>query len=164
VFEQQDQQALWTFDGTFPPKLQIVRYGQPHLFRHYNGLPVAFDSNRGFGNHFISTHEHNGHTPAESDGYTQAYFLPGQHYDYHWPMVLAGHDSININASEPRAATPCDPGERMIISYPGNCTYHVESNLITCPAFPLSNILVSHGWAIHALSHETFLICFLPAA
>ena len=43
----------------------------------------------------MTTHEHNGHSPAESDGYAHAFFYPGQYYDYHWPMILAGHDSIN---------------------------------------------------------------------
>ena len=46
--------------------------------------------NRGFGVHTLTTHEHNGHNPAESDGYTQAFFFPGQYWDYLWPMTLAG--------------------------------------------------------------------------
>ncbi len=102
----QDPHALWTFDGTFPPKLLNVRYGQSVLMRHYNALPIDVSANRGFGIHTITTHEHNGHNPAESDGYTNAFFFPGQFYDYRWPMVLAGHDSINVNASDPRAGTP----------------------------------------------------------
>lgn len=32
----QDPNALWTFDGTFPPKLLMARYGEPVLMRHYN--------------------------------------------------------------------------------------------------------------------------------
>lgn len=32
--------------------------------------------------------------------------------------MLAGHDSINTDASEPKASTPCSPDEKMIISYP----------------------------------------------
>ena len=120
----QDHQTLWTFDGTLPPKLLSARYGQGVLFRNHNALPIRFDANRGFGNHFISTHEHNGHNPAESDGYAQAFFLPGQHYDYHWPMVLAGHDPLeralsnNPNATEAKASSPCEAGESMVVSYP----------------------------------------------
>ena len=102
----QDPLALWTFDGTFPPKLLTARYGTPILFRHFNALPIDEAANFGFGTHTISTHEHNGHNPAESDGYAGAYFYPGQFYDYHWPMILAGHDSINIGASDDRAAVP----------------------------------------------------------
>ncbi|GAB4199559.1 MAG: hypothetical protein Tsb002_35220 [Wenzhouxiangellaceae bacterium] len=102
----QDPLALWTFDGTFPPKLLMARYGEPVLMRHHNALPVDVAANRGFGLHTISTHEHNGHNPAESDGYTNAFFFPGQFYDYRWPMILAGHDSINVTASDPRAAMP----------------------------------------------------------
>jgi len=114
----QDPQALWTFDGTLPPKLLKVRYAEPLLFRNYNGLPIKFEGNRGFGSHFMTTHLHNGHVPAESDGYAEAYFLPGQFYDYHWPVISAGHDSINPDAADPRASTPCEPGESLEISYP----------------------------------------------
>ena len=102
----QDHQALWTFDGTFPPKLLNVRYGEPVLMRHYNALPIDVAANRGFGVHTISTHEHNGHNPAESDGYTNSFFFPGQFYDYRWPMTLAGGDSINTAANDRRAGSP----------------------------------------------------------
>lgn len=102
----QEPNALWTFDGTFPPKLLKVRYGESVLMRHYNALPIDVSANRGFGLHTISTHEHNGHSPAESDGYTNAFFFPGQYYDYRWPIALAGHDSINMDASDPRAGAP----------------------------------------------------------
>ncbi len=102
----QTQNALWCFDGTLPPKLLNVRYGEPLVMRHYNALPIDPAANRGFGLHTISTHEHNGHTPAESDGYTNAFFFPGQYYDYRWPIQLAGHDSINTDASDPRAGRP----------------------------------------------------------
>jgi len=105
-FPVQDPNALWTWDGTFPPKLLMARYGEPILLRHYNLLPLDPSANHGFGIHTISTHEHNGHNPAESDGYTQSFFFPGQYYDYHWPMILAGHDSLNTEASDPRAGTP----------------------------------------------------------
>ena len=111
----QSEQALWTFDGTLPPKLLMARYAQPILFRHYNGLPIKYEANRGFGSHFITTHEHNGHNPAESDGYAEAFFLPGQFYDYHWPMQLAGRDTV---VDDPLSATPCDVGEELVISVP----------------------------------------------
>ncbi len=106
----QDPLALWTFDGTFPPKLLKARYGEPVVMRHYNALPIDVAANRGFGLHTITTHEHNGHNPAESDGYANAFFFPGQYYDYRWPLALAGHDSINTTASDPRAAMPLDNG------------------------------------------------------
>ena len=103
---EQDPTALWTFDGTFPPKLLKVRYGKSVLMRHYNALPIDVAANRGFGVHTLSTHEHNGHSPAESDGYTNAFFFPGQYYDYRWPIALAGYDSINTTAEDPRAGSP----------------------------------------------------------
>jgi FtsP/CotA-like multicopper oxidase with cupredoxin domain len=106
----QTSQKLWTFDGTLPPKLLQARYGEPILFRHYNALPVNPAANGGFGANTITTHEHNGHNPAESDGYTAAYFFPGQFYDYHWPMVLAGHDSINTGATTDWAGAPDGAG------------------------------------------------------
>ena len=112
----QNHNAVWTFDGTLPPKLLMVRYGQPVLMRHYNGLPIDPSANRGFGLHTISTHEHNGHAPAESDGYANAFFFPGQFYDYRWPIQLAGYDSINTKAEDPRAAFPCAPGETLWVN------------------------------------------------
>jgi FtsP/CotA-like multicopper oxidase with cupredoxin domain len=107
---EQDFTAMWTFDGTLPPKLLKVRYGQPVLMRHYNALPIDVAQNRGFGVHTLTTHEHNGHTPAESDGYTNAFFFPGQFYDYRWPIPLAGHDSINTRAKDRRAGAPDGKG------------------------------------------------------
>ncbi len=102
----QSNESLWTFDGTFPPKLLKVRYGEPVLMRHYNALPIDVASNRGFGVHTLTTHEHNGHSPAESDGYANAFFFPGQFYDYRWPLQLAGRDSINTDAQDPKAGAP----------------------------------------------------------
>ena len=105
-FPVQHANAVWTFDGTLPPKLLTARYGEPFVTRHYNALPIDPATNYGFGLHTISTHPHNVHVPAESDGYTQAFFFPGQFYDYRWPMVLAGYDTINTDASNPRAGMP----------------------------------------------------------
>ncbi|MCU1219867.1 MAG: hypothetical protein JWN42_1064, partial [Candidatus Angelobacter sp.] len=102
--------AMWTFNGTIPPKLAIGRYGEPLIFRHHNKLPADVTKNGGFGRHTISTHEHNGHHGAENDGFTGAFFFPGQFYDYHWPIILAGHDSINVDATDPRAGSPTDAG------------------------------------------------------
>jgi manganese oxidase len=101
---------VWTFNGTIPPKLLIGRYGEPILFRHYNKLPFDIRQNGGFGRHTISTHEHNGHHGAENDGFTGAFFYPGQFYDYHYPIVLAGLKSINTTASDRRAGGPADNG------------------------------------------------------
>ena len=109
-FPLQQPNSVWTFDGTMPPKLLMARYGEPVLFRHYNGLPIDVTANNGFGYHTITTHEHNGHNPAESDGFAAAYFYPGQYYDYRWPMVLAGHDSINTGATNNWAGAPNGAG------------------------------------------------------
>ena len=106
----QDPRALWTFDGTIPGKLLQARYGRSILFRHHNALPIDPAANMGFGMHTISTHEHNGHNPAESDGFAHAFVFPGQFWDYRWPMILAGHDSINTDATDPRAGYPDDNG------------------------------------------------------
>ncbi len=106
----QDHKAMWTFDGTLPPKLLMVRLGEPILMRHYNALPIDPAANFGFGLHTLTTHAHNGHQPGESDGYTQAFFFPGQFYDYRWPLQLAGRDTINSDASDPRAGMPDGEG------------------------------------------------------
>ena len=87
--------------GTLPPKLLMARYGEAVLMRHYNALPIDPAANRGFGLHTITTHEHNGHSPGESDGFTNAFFFPGQFYDYRWPIQLAGYDTINTTAIRP---------------------------------------------------------------
>ncbi|HXI30882.1 MAG TPA: hypothetical protein VNG89_20735, partial [Vicinamibacterales bacterium] len=95
----QQPSSVWTFNGTVPPKLVQGRYGEPILFRHHNRLPFDVRDNGGFGRHTITTHEHNGHHGAENDGFTGAFFFPGQFYDYHWPIVLAGHDTVNTGAA-----------------------------------------------------------------
>jgi FtsP/CotA-like multicopper oxidase with cupredoxin domain len=110
--------ALWTFNGTLPPKLLIGRYAEPILFREHNKLPADKTQNGGFGINSISTHEHNGHHGAENDGFTGAYFFPNQFYDYHWPIVLAGFSTINIGATDPNAATPNDTGGK--VNIPGD--------------------------------------------
>jgi FtsP/CotA-like multicopper oxidase with cupredoxin domain len=102
----QGPDTLWCFDGTLPPKLLRARIGVPILMRNYNFLPIDPSANMGFGLHNITTHEHNGHSPAESDGYTQAFYFPGQFYDYRWPLAVAGHDTINEDASDPRCGYP----------------------------------------------------------
>ncbi|HYL97700.1 MAG TPA: multicopper oxidase domain-containing protein [Blastocatellia bacterium] len=106
----QNPLALWTFNGTLPPKLLIGRYGEPILFRHHNRLPFDPSQNGGFGRPTISTHEHNGHHGAENDGFTGAFFFPGQFYDYHYPVVLAGRSVINPGATDNRASSPADNG------------------------------------------------------
>ena len=107
----QNPNAVWTFNGTIPPKLVQARYGEPILFRHHNNLPADVTQNGGFGRHTISTHEHNGHHGAENDGFTGAYFFPGQFYDYHWPIVLAGHFNFNQTPLDvAMARTPNDAG------------------------------------------------------
>ena len=106
----QQPNSVWTFNGTIPPKLGQVRYGEPVLFRNHNRLPADVTQNNGFGRNTTSTHEHNGHHGAENDGFTGAYFFPNQFYDYHWPWVLAGFTTINVNATDNRAGAPNGSG------------------------------------------------------
>ena len=117
-FPTQDPNSVWTFNGTIPPKLVQARYMEPILFRHHNQLPADVTQNNGFGRNTISTHEHNGHHGAENDGFTGAFFFPGQFYDYHWPVVLAGLRSINTAATDRRASTP--DGSGGLINIPGD--------------------------------------------
>jgi FtsP/CotA-like multicopper oxidase with cupredoxin domain len=109
-FPEQNSNRVWPINGTFPPKLIQVRYGEPVLFRHHNALPTDITNNGGFGRFTLTTHEHNGHHGAENDGFTGAYFWPNQFYDYHWPWVLAGFTSINTGATDARAGAPADNG------------------------------------------------------
>ncbi|HEY3159967.1 MAG TPA: hypothetical protein VGJ78_13475, partial [Vicinamibacterales bacterium] len=114
----QHPNSVWTFNGTIPPKLVMARYGEPILFRHHNGLSPDVTQNGGFGRHTLSTHEHNGHHGAENDGFTGAFFFPNQYYDYHWPIVLAGHFSINTGATDRMASSP--DGSGGLIHVPGD--------------------------------------------
>jgi FtsP/CotA-like multicopper oxidase with cupredoxin domain len=110
AFPVQQANSVWTFDGTFPPKLLRARYGEPVLFRHYNALPIDVAANNGFGVHTLTTHHHNGHNPAESDGFTSSFFYPGQFYDYDWPMILSGYGRINASATDLHAGSPDGAG------------------------------------------------------
>jgi FtsP/CotA-like multicopper oxidase with cupredoxin domain len=112
----QDENSVWTFNGTIPPKLMLGRYGEAILFRHHNGLPADVQLNNGFGRHTISTHEHNGHHGAENDGFTGAFFFPGQYYDYHYPILLAGFTSYNTGATDRFASSPTDAGGLMNVA------------------------------------------------
>src|SRR5207245_3135017 len=114
----QGPNAVWTYQGTFPPSLAQIRYGEPVLFRNHNGLPFSITQNGGFGRHTTSTHKHNAHHGAENDGFTGAFFFPAQLYDYHWPVVLAGFRTINPAATDPNAGGPADTGG--IIKVPGD--------------------------------------------
>ena len=85
-------QPLWGFDGLVPGPLYVERYGRPVLVRNHNNLPA---NNGGFGKNLVTTHLHNGHTPAESDGNPCDFFTAGQFYDQHYPNVLAGVNSTH---------------------------------------------------------------------
>ena len=137
--------ALWTFNGTLPPKLMQVRYGEPVLFRHRNQLPFNVTQNGGFGRHTITIHEHNGHHGAENDGFTGAYFFPGQFYDYHYPIVLAGWRTINSAATDPRAGGPDDNGG--IIKVPGDWHETMSSHWFHDHMFSFTSQNVYKGMA-----------------
>jgi manganese oxidase len=119
-FPAQTNNSLWLFEGTLPPKLLISRYGFPALMREYNKLPFSITQNgvNNFGRHTISTHEHNGHHGAENDGFTGAYFFPGEFYDYQYPWTLAGWTTINTGATERQAGGP--DGNGGIVKVPGD--------------------------------------------
>jgi FtsP/CotA-like multicopper oxidase with cupredoxin domain len=86
-------------------------------------------ANNGFGRHTITTHEHNGHQAGVSDGFAGGFYYPGQYYDYHWPLQLAGFSNrnnsagaINYDATDPRAAIPCEAGETFPVLINGTPT------------------------------------------
>ena len=144
-FPTQDPLKVWTFGGTVPPKLFQVRYGEAALFRHHNGLPFARAQNGGFGLHTITTHEHNGHHGAENDGFTGAFFFPGQFYDYHYPVVLAGLKTINVGATDPRAGSPNDAGG--ITNVPGDWHETMSTHWIHDHMFSFTSQNVYKGMA-----------------
>lgn len=103
----QDANSVWTFGprpfgmagningsrtGLGAPTLIKARYGEPMICRIYNDLPDDPSQNNGFGRNQLSTHLHNAHNGAESDGACNAYHFPGTFYDYLWGMTLARRD------------------------------------------------------------------------
>jgi FtsP/CotA-like multicopper oxidase with cupredoxin domain len=104
LYEQYVHEAQWnfhpeyppsilsTFDGTFPGPIIRATYGVPILVRRYNNLPTTLSTN--FGSPLITTHLHNFHSAAESDGNPAArrWFGPGTYWDYHYAMFPAGQD------------------------------------------------------------------------
>ncbi|MEK7761760.1 MAG: multicopper oxidase domain-containing protein, partial [Nitrospirota bacterium] len=88
------------------------------IMRAYNNLPVDRANNGGFGRNEPSTHFHNAHNGAESDGASNAFHFPGTFYDYHWGTTLARHDMINRDATERRASGP--DGHGGLVQVPGD--------------------------------------------
>lgn len=130
---QQLANSVWSFGARTPgmrgspygsrtgspvPPLIKCRYGQAVVCRIYNDLPVSRASNNGFGRNEISTHFHNAHNGAESDGACNAYHFPGTFYDYHWGTALARRDMPSlwprgIPGWQDRASGP-DDGEGLV--------------------------------------------------
>ncbi|MGQ0672215.1 MAG: multicopper oxidase domain-containing protein [Hyphomicrobium sp.] len=104
--------------GSLTPTLIKARYGEPFICRIYNDLPADRTQNNGFGRNEISTHLHNVHNGAESDGACNAYHFPGTFYDYHWPIVLARRDLPSVwLTSDPRhldKASGPDDGDGLV--------------------------------------------------
>ncbi len=106
-FPAQDKNSVWSFGqrppglrgsatgselGSPVPILMQMRYYEPVICRIYNDLPLDRTQNNGFGRNEISTHFHNSHNGAESDGACNAYHFPGTFYDYHWKTTCARRD------------------------------------------------------------------------
>ncbi len=126
----QEPNSVWTFGsrplgmagnpsgcqtGDMRPTLVKARYGEPFICRIYNDLPEDRAANNGFGRNEISTHFHNSHNGAESDGACNAYHFPGTFYDYHWGIALARRDmpQIWLPGTEKRASGP-DDGDGLV--------------------------------------------------
>ncbi|MGE0022394.1 MAG: multicopper oxidase family protein [Hyphomicrobium sp.] len=111
-FPTQAANKVWTFGqgrsarGAPTPPLIKARYGEPLLARIYNNLPLDRADNGDFGRNEISTHFHNAHNGAESDGACNAFHFPGTFYDYRWSTTLARRDRVNTGMTEPRASGP----------------------------------------------------------
>lgn len=90
-------QTIWGFNGITPGVTYHAYYNEPILVRLRNELPAE---HVGYGDPTISTHQHNGHTPSESDGFPTNYNYPGSFYDYHYPNVRAGVDAYGPGGDE----------------------------------------------------------------
>ncbi|MGZ8408943.1 MAG: multicopper oxidase family protein [Hyphomicrobium sp.] len=97
LLPEQQPNSVWNYGagrdgaGSGIPLLK-VRYGEPITMRIYNNLPRNKSDNNGFGINQMSTHFHNSHNGAESDGACNAYHYPGTFYDYRWGLTLARSD------------------------------------------------------------------------
>ena len=141
----QEKDTLWTFDGTFPLKVAMERAGEPIVFRLYNGLPIDVSKNKGYGANVITLHRHNGHVRSVSDGFASRYFFPGQYYDYHWSMIVSGHDNPN-NPNPEKCGMPLSPGEPAWLDGGDHC----QSMLIPGD---YRNIMSSHWAHDHMVDH-----------
>jgi manganese oxidase len=146
-FPVQTNNSMWLFEGTLPPKLMISRYGFPALMREYNQLPFSITQNgvNSFGRYTLSTHEHNAHHGAENDGFTGAYFYPGEFYDYHYPWTLAGWTSINTGATVKEAGAP--DGNGGIVKVPGDWHETMSSHWFHDHMFTFTDQNVYKGFA-----------------
>jgi FtsP/CotA-like multicopper oxidase with cupredoxin domain len=79
--------TIWGFNGITPGPTVVMRYGRPSITRIINRLPGGPVD---FGNNQTTTHQHNGHTGSESDGFPGDFFRPGHFYDQHHAMAFAG--------------------------------------------------------------------------
>jgi FtsP/CotA-like multicopper oxidase with cupredoxin domain len=123
-FPAQEPNSVWTYgvgnvtQSTLPPPLIKGRYGEPILRRIYNNTPVDRAQNNGFGRNETQLHFHNAHNGAESDGAANTHHFPGTFYDYRWSTTLARADTINTNATNPRASGP--NGNGGLVNVPGD--------------------------------------------
>lgn len=124
----QNENSVWSFGVREPgkrghvdglrtgggPLLLKMRYYEPVICRIYNDLPVDRHVNGGFGRNEISTHLHNSHNGAESDGACNAYQFPGTFYDYHWKNICARDTQPtlwpNPGVPDRRCSAPDDAG------------------------------------------------------
>ena len=108
----QQPNSIWTYgsgqtgNGTLPPFLIKLRYGEPATLRVYNNTPVDRTQNNGFGRNESQLHFHHAHNGAESDGAAHVHHFPGTFYDYRWSTTLARRDKINTQATDRRASGP----------------------------------------------------------
>jgi FtsP/CotA-like multicopper oxidase with cupredoxin domain len=125
-------QKIWGYDGIYPGPTFVERYGVPAIVRIYNDLPP---NSMGYGSPEISTHLHNLHCGAESDGYAGDFYspdpvkgkgpthtAPGAYKDHHYPHCYAGYDDVRYTA------TNGDPREAL-----GTLWYHDHRDGFTAP-------------------------------
>lgn len=130
------EQELWGYGGAAPGLTYHARYGEQMLVRYWNELPQEPGTNGGFGRPWMSTHLHNGHNPAESDGFP-LHFYPNKDkaetrnarfYDHHYPNALAGFASTH-KAVNPLNGLAGDPNEAMsTLWYHDHCEHYTAQN------------------------------------
>ena len=112
----------------FPGPSFMVERDRPIIVRFINELPVE-----------ASTHNHGGHSPADSDGFPNDFIFPGEFKDYCYPNIAPGDDDSDFGTLQWYHDHAMDiTGENVYMGLAGFYLLHddVEQDLIDTGTLP----------------------------